>query len=320
MTISTYISLDNVYDSVGQLRFIDNGCFGQHNYFDGNYIRGHGNSLSNRATIDGNGLLSQISERMETLEFFPHQTSSTLRDGVLLEKAVKFFDSIGCYEGLFAVSPVNSIWVNLRTNPADKVFTGLMSIRDYLYHGGSANYQMTRNTEGLTQEEIYIREKIGFFLGLTGVTFSMMGGMSVSGNIGTGGNESCSIFVPRSIDALAAYAFVFGDKELCSDCFAQQPVGVGLNTSGYIRNGRFSRDVAQRRGYRVETYSGMSHWLWGWANNPGHKSANLDAMRGRMSMQQIVDRISQRTSNVTDVDAKVRIIVEIFEEIKEYYE
>ena len=319
MTISTQITLDQFYDSVGQIRFLNNGCFGSHNQFNYCSLPSMPGSASNRAEIDGHNRMDNISGRMQTLEFYPHCSAGDLVSGEKLEEAVDFFNSIGVYKDMFAVSPVNSIWVDLRNNPADKVFTGLMSIRDHLYYG-LGNQQMFQNIEGLTKDQILLRKRIAMFLSLGGVSFNTFGEGAIRNHVGGGGNEGCATLVPEYADALAAYFFVFGSKDQCADAFAQEPVGVGINQSGYIRNGRDVHGVCRRRGYNTGTYAAMSHWLKAWVDNPGHKDASFDAMRGRMNLNTFFDRIIQRIANVRNNDQKVEIVLNIFDEMKEYYE
>ena len=307
MANSTTITLNEIHPTIRGAEFRNHGCFGAHNCFS------HYQTLSHNRNNGGNS--GQFTADMEVIEFWPHLSDNTIAEKV--RDAVNVYNSIGFWKDFFVVSPANSIWVNLREHPADKVFTGFMSIRDYMdgYYGG---YEfLWENIPNLSEEDILLRKRIGLFLKVSGVSIDIFGRV----NIGSGtnrGSESTSIYLTPEMDALTAYFFAHGTGEECSDCWAQEPVGVGENYDGYLRNhssglGR----VGTRRGY--PGYTSMSSWLYEWIHNDGHKDRHFDDLRGRLTCRQVFDRIRTRMPQVNSAAERAQIIIDIFEEIKDMY-
>ena len=313
MANTTLISLTQIKENIGQIALRSHGCFGTHNSFNYQDLVDHRNRYAS-------GNCRSVTAEMETIEFFPHISGDAIMSKVA--KTVDFFNSIGVYARTFTTSPVNSIMANMRETPADKIFTGFMTLRQYL-HGNFRAFSFML-TEGLSKEEEYLRRRIGLFLQMVGTSIDMFGRVAIS-DARSAGSEGTATFIPRGMDALAAYMFVYGTEEQCSDAFAQHPVGESPNENGYLRDGHngLSR-IRNERGYnhRDFNYASMSHWLQAWIMNDGHKPAELDARKGRLTVLQIIDRIRERIillpNGGTD-EQRTDIILNVFEELKDMY-
>lgn len=307
MSNTTTIALNEIHPQVRGTEFRNHGCFGAHNSFS------HYPTQTHQRTNGVNA--GNFTNIMEVIEFWPHIShEAILRD---LSDAVDVYNSIGFWKDFFTISPANSIWVNLKEHPADKVFTGFMSIRDYLYGHYRGFEFLWENIEGLSKEEILLRKRIGLFLKISGVSIDIFGRVGISsGN--NRGSESTSIYMYNNMDALTAYFFVYGTGEECADCWAQEPVGVGRNTNGYLRDHSSGLgQIARSRGY--SDYSSMSGWLDQWVHNEGHKDPRFDVNRRRLTCYQVFERIRSRMSQTQTSTERAQIIIDIFEEIKDMY-
>lgn len=307
MSNTTTIALNEIHPTVRGTEFRNHGCFGAHNSFS------HYPSLNHQRNNGPNA--GNYTNLMEVIEFWPHLSHEALVSE--LPDAVEVYNSIGFWKDFFTISSANSIWVNLREHPADKVFTGFMSIRDYMYGHYRGFDFLWNGIEGLSKEEILLRKRIGLFLKLSGVSIDIFGRVSLSGG-NSQRSESTSIYMYEAMDALVAYFFVYGTGEDCADCWAQEPVGVGENVNGYLRDHSSGlHNIAGSRNY--SNYTSMSSWLDQWVHNEGHKDPRFDAQRQRLTCRQVFERIRTRMAQANTSAERAQIIIDIFEEIKDMY-
>lgn len=311
MANSTTIAFGDLHPTIKGGEFPNHGCFGAHNSFS-QYrpVRHDGRDERNHFT-------RELTSQMEVIEFWPHVSEAILnRD---LRIAVDIFNSIGCYSDLFWVTPANSIGVNLREHPADKVFTAFMMIRDQLY--GHNDILTCMFPPELPKEDFLLRKRIALFLRIAGFSMDMFGRVTLSSNVSAGA-ESCATHVPNGTDALAAYLFIFGSKEQCADCWAQEPVGVGDNYNGYIRDwSDRMNSVRTRRGYDPNDYGSISRWLYAWSKSDGHKDPQFDEKRRRLTVGQLLIRLRDRLASLATASdsEKSETIINVFDEIKDMY-
>lgn len=310
MSVTTTMTRRVVDNDYGRILFRDHGCFGGNNSYNGYYMYGHDGANNGREPT-----IADHSEDLEIIEFWPHVTGN--QSIAQYQEAVDLFNSMACYKDMFTLTVANSIAVNLRENPADKVFTGLMTIRDYLYGNLRGMDFLWEGIED--KEELLKRKRIALILRLAGVSVDMFGRLNTHG-MGSNTNESAAIYLNRSFDAMCLYALVTDDVSVVSDVWAQNPVGEGNNVFGYRRNNRSELPAIRReRGYSDTEYSSMSDWLRAWAHTTGHKSATLDTKRGRLTIDQIINRIRDRIAQAGTNSARADVIMNVFEELKEFY-
>ncbi|MFW3388687.1 UNVERIFIED_CONTAM: hypothetical protein RF648_22155, partial [Kocuria sp. CPCC 205274] len=91
--------------------FTRNACFGQMN------------RLSGYAT-----------DQMEVMEWHPEvagRVNANATSNCTPRKAFNFINSFGMWEGIFRMTPICSVATDIQEHPADAIFTGFMSMRDF---------------------------------------------------------------------------------------------------------------------------------------------------------------------------------------------
>lgn len=312
MSITTTISFLNVSPTVGEQRFLDRGCFGVHNHLDDFLARDHtGNSASPRIN------LGTVVEQMEVLDFWPHVYNQESLNSI--PDWVDVFNSMSCYKDMFTYTSAGSISVNLRNNPADKVFTGLMAIRDSIY--GYMN-GLEFLFEGVTdKEELLKRKRIAQCLRLAGMSCDFFGRWSTANRLGSQ-DESCAIWLHPSMSAASLLPIFDSSDEYSENVWIQDPVGISRNRNGYVRNHDTSllRAMAREKGFNQNCYETMSQWLYCWINTQGKKRPIIDERKPNITIEAFTQRVRASTERSDNNDDRSSIIVSLFEDLKEYFQ
>lgn len=299
MTVTVTAAFTSVDDQKARFRVGPSGCFGYFNSLS--YL-----NLSDRTPAN------QWTQNFELLEFWPHMQVDAQYSEKIAE-AIEAMNGFGPYKDLFVHSPANSIQANCREHEVDKIFTGFMTIRDFLYYGnGFANLKAHSEVpaDGV---------RMGILLGMMGCSCDMFGRFTMSER--SSSSEGTATYIPQSLDALALYMMMFGTKENCAQCWAQGKMGEENHSNGYVRNGRGElRNIRRIRGYSESYYSSMSHWLQGWMSVPTFLPDDLAAKRGRLTVRQFIDRIRGRLQGISGGAEQAAIIISLFEELKEMYD
>lgn len=320
MTITTTLTTGTIHEGVGRTLFYGRGCFGVHNCLNNSYLL----TIANGTDVDyirPHRTVASVADDLEVLEFWPHVDSNKYTSGKV-EQAVELFNTFGPYKDMFVCSPANSIQVHLKDHPCDKVFTGLMTIRDYLYGniGGSWNFLLNGVEEGA--EDFYLRSRIAIVLSLCNASFNPFSNRVSVSSSNNGRSESDAIMIESDTDALALFFLIYGTEEECADCWSQDKMGIGQNRNGYVRNyGDSITRIGRERGYNEGDYVAMSHWLDAWVSNGGHKDPSFDRNRGRLTVGQFLQRVRERLApgSLEPNQNKADIIIELFEELKDMY-
>lgn len=310
MSISSTIAPIEPKQHLGEQRDVDRACFGVHNRMDEVWPRN-----IERRQITTHGRLANFSQELEVIEFWPHVGMEGYEQKAL--NAVEVMNSMSCFKDLFTLTAANSISVNLRNNPADKVFTGLMTIRDMLsgYFGG-----LEFLYEGIDdKEELLKRKRLELVLRLAGMSRNFFGGWD-TGNLGSTSDESTAIYFDEYSSAASLLPLYCDTDEYSESVWVQNPVGVGRNSSGYIRNYSQSalREVIRAKYNNPSEYSGMSMWLDVWVSSDGCKREVIDQKRNNLTLSQFMDRIVARTNGVESAE-KANVVVSLFDDLVEYY-
>lgn len=307
MTITTTIAKREVDSNHKEIGFFSRGCFGVHNHlddfslprWDGNHSRIYINTLSSE---------------LEILNFWFHGNNDQLRE---IPDAVETMNSMACYKDMFTYNSAGAIEVNLRTNPADKVFTGLMTIRDVIY-GYYRGLEFLY--DGIDdKEELLKRKRIALALRLAGASADMFGRWNFDHSRYDAGDESAAVYIDSSMPAISLMPLILSDETIFPDMWPQAPVGEGRNVNGYIRNHSSSqlRAVARDYGWQNGGYTAMSHWLRLWSLADGHKPESMDARRQSLTVGGFFNRIETRMRN-TSREAQAEVVISLFDELKEF--
>lgn len=312
MTITTTIVYTEISEQKTEAKYGPAGCFGSHNCLHNVNDRNRNDGQSNPNQS------GQLLREMSHIIFWPHINPG---EGVLnrIEKTVNMFNTIPPFKDMFTLNSAYGIQVDLRVNPADKIFSGFMCIRDNLY--GHGNRLSVLDDPTLPLEEGQRLGRILLALSLSGVACDMFGRLNYSEASETS-REATHTYIPSNASALALYALVDAPQEVVSDIWAQGVFGSENNRNGYTRNGSSAvRQIANQRGYG-DYYRAMSSWLYAWSTGAGrHYSADLQRPATALNVQMIKERIQARTRNLANDKAAIRgVLVTIFDELRDYYQ
>ncbi len=321
MSISTTIVPLNLQQDLGEQKFLGRGCFGIHNYMQGQCV----NDI-NGEVITEEGRYRRfnrdINLQLEMLNYWTHSFHGHVASDIeknLVETA-DIMNSMSCYRDVFTITSANSVAVNLREHPADQIFTGLMLFRSILegqYRG------MDFLAEGIEDREEWLkRKRIGIALVLAGLGRDFFGGWSQRGRA-NGSSESTSIVINNYMSAAAFLPLVVDSDEYTKQVWVQNPFGVGDNENGYVRNHNQDalRRFARAKDQDPDEYETMSEWLKLWSNCYGHKREAIDDKLGNITVQNFTARLIQRTgpSSGLTTEEVGNTISSLFSELVEYY-
>ena len=300
MSVTASAAFSLVRNDRPAIRLRNCACFGHFNYL-------------RRVNVGDSGLRADaISSEIEMYEYWPHINKDTLEANVT--RAVNALNFMSVYKDMFILSPLNTVQVNLREHPADKVFTGYMSLRNWLHYASFKSLWTYAPEERKAEADA-----ISVVLEEIGVSIDMMGNISFSERSST--SESTCTLISSHMDAICLYLMLYASTSETSQCWAQNCVGVDENYQGYLRNGRdgMSR-VINRRGYSSGTYSSMSHWLRAWLSVDTFLSPEMIQKKGRLTVGNFVDRMMSRVNSQRGEENRANIVLSMFEELKEMYE
>ncbi|WMX18873.1 hypothetical protein [Escherichia phage vB_EcoP_PAS59] len=314
MSISASIAPVTPAEDFGESVFKGRACFGTFNCM-------HMYSVTD---INGDSLrqtnLRDRTSEIEVINFWPHNFYGVPSKDIerALVEATDIFNSMSCYKDMFSVTSVNSIAVNLRNHPADKVFTGLMTIRSYL--DGDFN-GMEFLQEGVQdKEELLKRQRIGLALRLAGLSRNFFGRWCYSNDVDST-DESAATYFDGDMSAIAFLPLICTTDEFSENVWVQNVFGVDDNRDGYVRNHNDGvlRRMARRRDQDPDHYESMSEWLRLWSTCAGHKREVLDQRMDRITVRSFIERLMQAVpSSMTPEEAGARV-VSLFDELVEYY-
>lgn len=312
MSITTTISFLNVSPTVGEQRFLDRGCFGVHNHLRDFNAKDHTGSVASPRIV-----LGTLTDQMEVLDFWPHVYNQSSIESI--PDWVDVYNSMSCYKDMFTYTSAGSVSVNLRNNPADKVFTGLMAIRDSIY--GYLN-GLEFLFEGVTdREELLKRKRIAICLRLAGLSCDFFGRWTTSGRAGSS-EESCAIWFHPSMGAACFLPIFDTTEEFSEEVWIQNHVGVGENIDGYVRNHDTARlrAMANHRGFRSDHYETMSQWLYCWGITQGNKRPLIDERKNNITIASFLQRVQVSTNGLNTNEERSAAVVSLFDDLKEYFQ
>lgn len=321
MAISTTIVPLNLQQDLGEQKFLGRGCFGVHNYMQGQCVadvNGEFVTEGGRFRCFNRGINLQL----EMLNYWTHSFHNHPASEIekILVETADIMNSMSCYRDVFTITSANSVAVNLREHPADQIFTGLMLFRSILegqYRG------MDFLAEGIEDREEWLkRKRIGIALVLAGLGRDFFGGWSQRGT-SNGSGENTSIVIENGMSAAAFLPLVVDSDEYTKQVWVQKPFGVGYNENGYVRNHNPEalRGFALDKDQDPDEYKTMSEWLRLWSNCHGHKRETIDNKLENITVQNFTARLIQRTgpSSGLTLEEVGNTISSLFSELVEYY-
>ena len=314
MSISASIAPVTPAEDFGESVFKGRACFGIFNCMHMYFVTDINGESRNRTS------LRDRTSEIEVINFWPHSFYGVPAKDIerALVEATDIFNSMSCYKDMFSVTSVNSIAVNLRNHPADKVFTGLMTIRSYL--DGDFN-GMEFLQEGVQdKEELLKRQRIGLALRLAGLSRNFFGRWCYSNDVDST-DESAATYFDGDMSAIAFLPLICTTDEFSENVWVQNVFGVDDNRDGYVRNHNDGvlRRMARRRDQDPDHYESMSEWLHLWSTCAGHKREVLDQRMDRITVRSFIERLMQAVpSSMTPEEAGARV-VSLFDELVEYY-
>lgn len=321
MAISTTIVPMNLQQDLGEQKFLGRGCFGVHNYMQGQCVT----DVNGEFVLEGGRVKPfnrGINLQLEMLNYWTHSFHNHPASEIeknLIETA-DIMNSMSCYRDVFTITSANSVAVNLREHPADQIFTGLMLFRSILegqYRG------MDFLAEGIEDREEWLkRKRIGIALVLAGLGRDFFGGWSQRGT-SNGSGENTSIVIENGMSAAAFLPLVVDSDEYTKQVWVQKPFGVGYNENGYVRNHNPEalRGFALDKDQDPDEYETMSGWLRLWSNCHGHKRETIDNKLENITVQNFIARLIQRTGPTSGLTTEEvgNTISSLFSELVEYY-
>lgn len=321
MAISTTIVPLNLQQDLGEQKFLGRGCFGVHNYMQGQVV-----ADINGETISEEGhyrcFNRGINLQLEMLNYWTHSFHNHPASEIekILVETADIMNSMSCYRDVFTITSANSVAVNLREHPADQIFTGLMLFRSIMegqYRG------MDFLAEGIEDREEWLkRKRIGIALVLAGLGRDFFGGWSQRGT-SNGSGENTAIVIENGMSAAAFLPLVVDSDEYTKQVWVQNPFGVGYNENGYVRNHNPEalRGFALDKDQDPDEYRTMSEWLRLWSNCHGHKRETIDNKLENITVQNFTARLIQRTgpSSGLTLEEVGNTISSLFSELVEYY-
>lgn len=321
MSISTTIVPLNLQQDLGEQKFLGRGCFGIHNYMQGQIV----------VDINGDYAMEEgrhkrfnrdINLQLEMLNYWTHSFHNHAASDIeknLVETA-DIMNSMSCYRDVFTITSANSVAVNLREHPADQIFTGLMLFRSILegqYRG------MDFLAEGIEDREEWLkRKRIGIALVLAGLGRDFFGGWSQRGRTNSS-SESTSVAINGDMSAAAFLPLIVDSDEYTEQVWVQGMFGEGRNHNGYVRNHDLEAlaAFAQAKDQDPDEYQTMSEWLQLWSNCHGHKREAIDNKLENITVQNFTARLIQRTgpSSGLTTEEVGNTISSLFSELVEYY-
>lgn len=321
MAISTTIVPLNLQQDLGEQKFLGRGCFGVHNYMQGQCVtdvNGEFVTEGGRFRCFNRGINLQL----EMLNYWTHSFHNHPASEIekILVETADIMNSMSCYRDVFTITSANSVAVNLREHPADQIFTGLMLFRSILegqYRG------MDFLAEGIEDREEWLkRKRIGIALVLAGLGRDFFGGWSQRGT-SNGSGENTAIVIENGMSAAAFLPLVVDSDEYTKQVWVQNPFGVGYNENGYVRNHNPEalRGFALDKDQDPDEYETMSGWLRLWSNCHGHKRETIDNKLENITVQNFTARLIQRTgpSSGLTLEEVGNTISSLFSELVEYY-
>lgn len=321
MAISTTIVPLNLQQDLGEQKFLGRGCFGIHNYMQGQVVY----DINDECVMeDGRHkrFNRDINLQLEMLNYWTHSFHGHVTSEIeknLVETA-DIMNSMSCYRDVFTITSANSVAVNLREHPADQIFTGLMLFRSILegqYRG------MDFLAEGIEDREEWLkRKRIGIALVLAGLGRDFFGGWSQRGRANSS-SESTSVAINGDMSAAAFLPLIVDSDEYTNQVWVQGMFGEGRNHNGYVRNHDLEAltAFAQAKDQDPDKYQTMSEWLQLWSNCHGHKREAIDNKLENITVQNFTARLIQRTglSSGLTTEEVGNTISSLFSELVEYY-
>lgn len=314
MTVTLSIASKEVDSEHCEMGFFGRACFGVCNHLD-DFRRLKWNNSG------GDFFTPETVQNLEMLDFWPHINNNQMAS---IPEELEVFNSIACYKDMLTYTSAGTIQVNLRDNPADKVFTGLMTFRDMLYgYYRGLEFLYTGIDD---KEELLKRKRIALALRLAGVSANMFGHWEFDHSRYDSGDESSAIYIDESMSAMAYLPLISDDAETFSEVWVQQPVGEGRNGNGYIRNHHQTSLCNVAVDYSglppssdaVTAYRSMSHWLRLWTMIDNKKPAGFASRRDQLTIAQFHERIESRIRGV-ELSQQGDIVTSLFDELKEFY-
>lgn len=321
MAISTTIVPLNLQQDLGEQKFLGRGCFGVHNYMQGQCVtdvNGEFVTEGGRFRCFNRGINLQLEMLNYWTHSFHNHPASEIEKNLI--ETADIMNSMSCYRDVFTITSANSVAVNLREHPADQIFTGLMLFRSILegqYRG------MDFLAEGIEDREEWLkRKRIGIALVLAGLGRDFFGGWSQRGT-SNGSGENTAIVINNGMSAAAFLPLVVDSDEYTKQVWVQKPFGVGYNENGYVRNHNPEtlRGFALDKDQNPDEYETMSGWLRLWSNCHGHKRETIDNKLENITVQNFTARLIQRTgpSSGLTLEEVGNTISSLFSELVEYY-
>lgn len=275
-------------------------------YSDPNAFENRSLSMPRRACFGNfNSLSGYEQSNLEKMEFHPERSGASAKD------CLAFVNSFGCWEDVLHLTSLGGLASSFDGVKADQLITCLMTARNVNQGYYSFLDDSSRNTEGLTQEQV---DKIRLVCYVIGVDINRFGGLNF---IRPGHDEGTTISLHEEDDAYGIYLLAYGSKADFEGAFVQGRMFTGLNEYGYLRGSSSNMDRFRRTlpAPQRSRYTHMSDWLRAYLYSDEVASRNK---LGRLTVAQFRDRMRARTSSLSGNDI-TSTIFSMFEELKDLY-
>lgn len=244
--------------------------------------------------------MTSHAEMLEVMEWHPRTGSGHPS----AKECFNFINSIGPWKGIYRMTSVGTIAVDIRDLPADRVITGLMAVRNY--NLGYNNLSSSQIPSGFNPIEA---QKLYFIAYCAGASINTFGHFIWNAHGSTGEDGMC--LLTNDLDAYALYLLAYGTEEECSDLFFQNPLfSRGPNSRGYLRDS--SRNMSDLRASLPSSISGEYRSLGDWMKCYLILRGPATGKLGRLTIGQFKDRHVSR-------GATLNSLFDMFEELKDLY-